>query len=73
MHLDAKGREVPAMSLRVGEHAEVRALTSYAWRVRSHSGSLLLEMARTPSPPEPVEGSSPADADVVTIHVRPCG
>ena len=44
-HVDADAREVPALSLRMGEHAEVRSRSSQAGRARSHSGALLMELA----------------------------
>ena len=65
LHVDATGREVPTLALRAGEHAEVRGKASYAWRARAHSGALLLELARTPAPPDGAGG-------VTTIHVSPC-
>ena len=65
LHVDAAGLEVPVLTLRAGEHAEVQARASYAWRARSQSGTLLLELERTPEPPE--DGG-----DVTTVHVPPC-
>lgn len=66
LHLDTAGVEVPALSLRVGEHAELRARSTYAWRARAHAGALLLELPRTPPPAD-------AEESVATVHVRDCG
>ena len=61
-HVDARGLEVPTLSLRVGEHVEIEGLSSYAWRARTHSGILLLELDWTPPPVN----------DVVSIHILAC-
>ena len=68
LHVDQGGLEVAALSLRVGEHAEVRARASYAWRARSRVGTLLLELARTP-PSDAVTDAG----DTATVHVHACG
>ena len=65
-HLEASGVEVAVLSLRAGEHAEVSALSSYAWRVRTRDNSLLLELA--PAQVPPVEEAT----GVSTIHVLDC-
>ena len=69
LHVDASGAEVPTLSLRVGEHGEVHARTTHAWRARSQSGALLLELASTPPSPDEDEYWG---TGVTTIHVPPC-
>ena len=66
LHLDAAGLEVPVLSLRAGEHAEVDALTSYAWRVRTQGSALLLELG-PPQVPDADEATG-----VTTIHILEC-
>lgn len=58
------GAEVPILSLRPAELGEVSALTSHAWRVRTHGGSLVLELRATP----PNDGAS----GVSTVHIVEC-
>ena len=65
-HVDADAREVPALSLRMGEHAEVRSRSSQAWRARSHGGALLMELAG-------VVAASEEESGVATVYVFPCG
>ena len=66
-HVDADAREVPALSLRMGEHAEVRSRSSQAWRARSHGGALLMELAGA------VAASEEEESGVATVYVLPCG
>lgn len=63
-HLDGDGAEVPVMSLRSAEHAELAALTSHAWRVRTLGGTLLKELVDTLAVPQ--------EDGVAMVHIHPC-
>ena len=66
-HVDADAREVPALSLRMGEHAEVRSRSSQAWRARfAWRRALLMELAG-------VVAASEEESGVATVYVFPCG
>ena len=47
------------------QHAEYEALSTHAWRVRTFSGQLLLEVAEVTPPPA-------ESGDVVSVYVREC-
>lgn len=47
------------------QHAEYEALSTHAWRVRTFSGQLLLEVAEVNPPPA-------ESGDVVSVYVREC-
>ena len=64
-HVDGGGVEVPVLSLRSGEHAEVSGLSTYAWRARTRGSALLLELSATPQAEEAT--------GVTTVHVLECG
>jgi len=63
-HMDKRSIEVPLLSLQPAEHVELSARTSDAWRVRTLSGVLLLELGRTP-PAKPRGGAA-------MVHIFEC-
>ena len=63
-HGACAGAEVPLLSLRAAEHAEMLARPSHAWRVRTLGGAVLLELVGSP-------GGEDSDAPV-TIHIEDC-
>lgn len=64
--VDSRKVEVPVLSLRAGEHAEVEGLSTYAWRARSLGGGLMLELESTPQPASNDAGGA------ATIHIAEC-
>ena len=62
--LDHAGDERPLKTLHVDQHVEYAALSTLAWRARTYSGQLLLEVSGL-APPEPAH-------EVVTVHVGEC-